>query len=88
MGSIVFGACYMDLLCKIDSYKERKSATLIMRGSSTDDSRKSLSPVRNRSTFEESAARKIGLSYTSRIKLSASKTSSGIGITRMIDNEE
>ena len=56
---------YFDLLSliyflyKMSSYRVRKSATLIMHGSSTDDSKKSLSPVRNKSTFEESVKKKF-----------------------------
>ena len=59
-------------------YISRNMGTLIIRGSSTDDSRKSLSPVRNRSAPAFNAARRIGRSFGSRIFDSASTASSGV----------
>ena len=52
-----------------------------MRGSSTDDSKKSLSPVRKKSAFEDKAALRIGLSFTSLINSSSSITSRGVFTT-------
>ena len=64
-------------------YCARKSLTLMILGSVTDDSRKSLSPVRNKSAPTPSAARRIGLSFISRIFSSASASSPGMGMTSM-----
>ena len=44
-------------------YISRKTGTLMILGSFTEDSRKSLSPVRKRSAPALSAARKMGRSF-------------------------
>ena len=59
----------------------KKSATLMIRGSVINDSRKSLSPVRNRSACASNAARRIGRSFGSRIFFSVSETVSGVETT-------
>ncbi len=55
----------------------RKSATETIRGSVTEDSRKSLSPVRNRSACAFNAARRIGRPFGLRILCSELTASSG-----------
>ena len=53
----------------------KKSFTLMILGSVTDDSKKSLSPVRNKSAPASRTALKIGLSFASRIFSSVSVSS-------------
>ena len=69
-----------------DVHMVRKSATETIRGSVTEDSRKSLSPVRNRSACAFNAARRIGRSFGSRIHCSELTASSGVETSLMKDN--
>lgn len=52
-------------------------------GSVTDDSKKSLSPVRNKSAPASRTALRIGLSFASQIFSSVSVSSSGAGTISM-----
>ena len=68
------------------SYISRKDVTLIIPGSVTADSKKSLSPVRNKSACAFNAALKIGQSLGSRISFSRTSSSSGVCTVRIDRN--
>ena len=68
----------------INNYNFKKSEAVMMRGLDTEDSRKSLSPVKSTSTLALIAARRIGLSKTSRIAISDSYDSSGVGTIEIV----
>lgn len=63
-----------------------KSVGVIIRGFSTPDSRKSLSPVNNISALASMAALKIGRSFTSLICNSEVFSDVGIGTNSNINN--
>lgn len=68
------------------SYISRKDVTLTTLGSVTADSKKSLSPVRNKSACAFNAALKIGQSFGSRISFSRTSSSSGVCTVRIDRN--
>ena len=86
-----FVAAYLNSYCrlfkKFHYYISKNSAAVIILGSVTPDSRKSLSPVSNTSALAFNAARNIGLSLTSRISFSTSSSISGVVATSMTDSK-